>query len=101
MSADVFDTLDLTSFVYRGIGAGDDWECLVDGAVPLCVHGQACEADAGNRLGLVSAELYRVGITRDINDRAVLAINNRCGRPLHARVDFLTEYAPHLNIVRA
>jgi hypothetical protein len=100
LPADVFDTIDLTSFVYNGIGAGDDWEFRLDSALPFCVHGQACEADTGNSMSEASAALYRAGITRDCNDRAVRAINGRKGRYRNARVDFLTEYVPELNITR-
>lgn len=102
LAADVFDTIDLTNFIYEGIGAGEDWECELDQqVVPVCIHGQACEADAGRNLGPVSAALYGAGITRDLNDKTVREINARKRRPRNARVDFLTEYVPHLNIVRA
>lgn len=100
LAADVFDTIDLTSFIYKGIGAGEDFACGLDEVVPLCVHGQACEADAGSTLGPVSAALYGAGITRDMNDKTVRQINARLRRPRNARVDFLTEYVPHLNITR-
>lgn len=100
LPADVFDTLDLTSFIYKGIGAGDDWEFLIDHAIPCCIHGQAVEADAGNHMSEASAALYLAGITRDRNDQTVRAINRRKRRSINSRVDFLTEYVPELNITR-
>jgi hypothetical protein len=94
LPADVYDTLDLTAFVYGGIGA----KAYSRAFQPSCALMQCMEAEGG-MFGEMWKSLNNVGVFGDHNDAAVRAINRRKGRSRNARVTF-TEWCEELGIVR-
>lgn len=102
LPADVFDAMEFSALAFGGIGPFS----VMTLRRPCCAYGHAafvcdvipvasCDAkttDAG--VALASA-----GITVVINDRAVLAINERAGRPMKRRVSF-ADWCAELGVER-
>lgn len=108
---DVFDYLELSAYVEKGIGGRnfsrlerqEDW---LNAIAPCCIWGHAGCTDAAElqheERNAVQEALLAAGITFEVNDDAVSAINTRKGRPQierFARVSW-EEYTAELNIVR-
>lgn len=101
LPADVFDTLELTALAFDGVGRVADFDYYTGAdPAPCCIHGMAYEAEPEGGAVEIRRALYAAGIDRSTNDQAVADINFRKGQNVNQRVDFLTEYVPHLNITR-
>lgn len=104
LPAVVYDTLEFSTLVYKGVGGGSAFLNYMDlrPDVPMCIVGYAEFAANEARLweGPICDALRDAGVTASTNDRAVRRINRRKGRKdLHARVSW-REYTRELDIVR-
>lgn len=104
LPADVYDTLEFSALVYRGVGA--DASIVLRGVGegnPLCIAGHAQEATGASMIlwqDPVGIALKDAGITATINDYAVHAVNRRRGRRDHStRIPF-REWCAELGVVR-
>lgn len=103
VSAAAYDTLELSAFVFAGIGRGawfdndDDWET----GNPVCWSGHVqfgCNANVTSYTEM-GQEYLAVGISVVANDGAVAGINQRLGRPIDSRVSF-SDWCAALGVVR-
>lgn len=103
LPADVYDTLELSAHVFKGIGAPEVGE--YDGGTiicPICIYGHA--AFVTDAFGIlrdpIARALDEVGIDGSSDsDEAVYRINARKRRPSTSRVTF-PEWCAELGVVR-
>ena len=100
---DVYDTLELSAYVYGGIGKGRAFASNVvtdDGSPPVCAigHLRAAEPERHAQIDL-ECSLFGSGINAHDNDDAVEEINRRKGSKVYARVSF-QEWCEELGVVR-
>lgn len=94
LPADVYDTLELSSLAYGGIGAGNNQV----GGTPYCVYGHARFADGW--MGDVEIALRCTGLTLFTNDNAVSDFNTRHGLDAMSRIGF-ADWCDELGVERS
>lgn len=96
LPADVYDALELSAYVYKGVGR---WYMEEDNGAPNCIIGQARFLDDASWTGEVETTLRKAGINIVSNDDIVRdAINAGKGKK-NGRISW-REYVKRANIVR-